>query len=170
MMFLLLALLIPFTIFAQPRYIEITADQVNIRVGPRTSSIVVSKARKGDVFELHRKEGRWYKIRMFSVDRRYVHRSFAKATPYVVSIPNQVAVRRDIFQALMRAEDRAEAEADRKYPLEDGYGRPISANIEKNLDYMRLLNDRYKLRVMHRFKGQPPIHGIIITEGLKKNW
>lgn len=168
--FFFLAVLIHSPIFAQAKYAKITANRVNIRAGPSTSSLIVAKARKGDVFELHGKERRWYKIRMFSLNWRYVHRSLAKATAYVVSMPNQVSVRRDIFRALVRAEGRAEVEADRRYPLEDRYGRPISGNMKKNIDHMWLLNDRYKLKVMHRFRVQPPIHGIIISEGIKKSW
>lgn len=165
-----LALLLPGTVLAQAKYVRITANRVNIRGGPGMSSPIVAKARKGDVFELHGKDGRWYRIRMFSMRWRYVYRSLAKAVPYVVSIPNQASLRRNIFRALVRAEDRAEEKADRKYPLEDRSGRPISGNIKRNIDYMWLLNDRYKLEVMHRFKVQPPIHGIVISEGVKKNW
>ena len=160
----------PSAIFAQAKYIRITANGVNIRAGVGTSSPIVAKGWRGDVFELHGREGKWYKIRMFSVDWRYVHRSLAEATPYVVSVPNQVSTRRDIFRALVRAEGRAEEEADRKYPVEDRSGRPIPWNVKKNIEYMWVLSDRYQLKVMHRFKVQPPIHGIVIHEGVKKNW
>lgn len=167
---LLVTLSIPQSNFAQPKYIEITANRVNIRVGPGTSFPVVGKTQRGDIFELHGTEGRWYRIRMFSVNWRYVHKSLAKLTPHAVSLPNRTSVRRAVFRALVDAEDRAEAKADRKYPLEDKHGRPIAGNLRKNIDYMWLLGDRYKLEVMHRFRVQPPIHDTIISEGVKKNW
>ena len=110
------------------------------------------------------------KIRLFSVNWRYVYRPLTEITPYVLSIPKRDSTRRDIFRALVKAEDRAEAKADRKYPLEDRGGRPISKNVKKNLDYMWLLSDGYKLEVMHRFRVAPPIHSIITREGIRKNW
>jgi hypothetical protein len=164
------AILGPSEVFAQPKYAKITADAVNIRVGPSLSSQIVSRARKGDVFELHGKEGKWYRIRLFSATLRYVSRSLAEATSFVASPPGEVSVRQSIFRALMRAEDRAEAEADRKYPLEDGRGRLIPGNVRKNIDTMWLLADGYKLQAMHRLQVQPPIHDKIIGEGIRKNW
>jgi len=166
----LLAGLLPCTSFAQTKYVRITTSRVNIRTAPSTASVIVGKARKGDVFELHGKEGKWYRIRMFTPEWRFVYRSLAEAAVYVVSGPSETSTRREIFRALIKAEDRAETEADRKYPLEDRQGRPLSRNLRKNIDYMWLLNDRYKLRVMHRFSAQPPIHENIISEGVRKNW
>jgi len=166
----LLAMSTASTVFGEAKYITIMANGVNLRAGPNTSSPVVAKAWKGDVFEFHGKDGKWYRLRIFSVNWRYVHRSLAEVTPYVVSTPNQSSIRREIFRALMKAEDRAEAKADQKYPLEDKYGRPISSNTKKNLDYMWVLSDRYKLEVMHRFRVQPPIYNIVLQEGIKKNW
>jgi len=166
----LLALLSPSAVLGETKYIRITADRVNIRASPSTSSPVVAKARKGDVFGLHGKEGKWFKLRMFSVDSRYVHRSLAEISSYVVSLPRQVSTRREIYRRLLDAEGRAETEADRKYPLEDRRGRPIPGNLNKNLAYMWLLSDRYKLEVMHTFRVQAPVHTVIISEGVKSNW
>jgi SH3-like domain-containing protein len=165
-----LLMVTPVAIFAQATYIRITANRVNIRTGPSTSYPIAAKARKGDVFEFHGREGKWVRIRLFSVNWRYVYRPLTEITPYVVSIPKRDSSRRDIFRALVKAEDRAEAKADQKYPLEDRAGRPISKNVKKNLDYMWLLSDGYKLEVMHRFRVAPPIHSIITREGIRKNW
>jgi len=161
---------IPPAILAQDRYIRITANRVNIRAGPSTSSVIVAKARKDDVFELHSMEGEWYKIRLFSVNWRYVHKSLAEPAFYVASIPGKASIRRGLFRALLQAENRAEANADQRYPLEGRAGRPIPGNIKRNMDYMRLLDDRYKLEVIHKFDVQPPIHDIIISQGVKYSW
>jgi hypothetical protein len=165
-----LAVLGPETVRPETEYAIITASRVNIRTAPSTSSGIVGKARKGDVFELHGKKGGWYRIRMFCPAYRYVHRSLVNPTPYVVSAPEKATTRRDIFVALVKAEDRAETEADRKYPVEDRRGRPVSGNVRKHLDYLWLLSDRYKLRVTHSYKVQPPIHDSIIQEGIKRRW
>jgi hypothetical protein len=168
--FSLLIALTPVSTFPQSRHVKITTNRVNVRGGPGTSSPIVAKARVGDVFELQGRDKKWYKIRMFSVNLRYVHKSLAEVIPYSVTPPKGVSTRRKIFKALVRAEDRAEQEADRRYPVENKYGRPISGNVKRNIDYMWLLSDRYKLEVMHRFKVQSPIHSIILDEGIKKNW
>lgn len=167
---LLGALLAPWTVVAGTEYVTITADRVNIRVGPDDRSAVVARAWRGDVFELHGKEGNWYRIRMFSANWRYVNRSLAEIIPYVVSLPEAASVRRKIFDALGRAEARAETKADRKYPVIDRHGRPVSRNVKQNIDYMWLLSDRFKLDVMHRFRVQPTVHDRIIREGIEKSW
>lgn len=161
---------IPSAVLPQGRYIRITANRVNIRAGPSTSSVIVAKARKDDVFELHGMEGAWYKTRLFSMKWRYIHKSLAEPDFYVASIPDRTSTRRGLFRALLQAENRAEAKADQRYPLEDRSGRPIPGNMKRNMDYMRLLDDRYKLEVIHKFNVQPPIHNIIISQGVKYNW
>ena len=152
------------------QYAEITADRVNIRTGPATSSAIVAKARRGDVFEFHGREGNWYRIKMFSPNSRYVHRSLVQKAQYVHAVPNVVSIRRDIFQALVRAQNRADVKADETCPIQDRRGKPLSDNVRENLELMWLLTDRYKLHVMHTFEAQPPIHDIIIHEGIKKGW
>jgi hypothetical protein len=162
--------LTPSTTCGEVTYVEITANGVNLRAGPSTTAPVVGSAWKGDIFELQEKEGRWYKIKMFSVEGRYVHKSLAKATDYAVDLPNQIPIRRKIFRALMAAEDRAELKADRRYPLQDKAGRPLSGNVKRNIDYMWLLNDQYKLEVFQRFRVHPPIYDLLMREGIRKNW
>lgn len=169
-LFLLALVSIPFSAFGETKYIRITTNGVNIRSGPRTSFPIVAKGWEGDVFELQGRRGEWYKIRMFSVNWRYVHRSLAQVTSYSVSLPNRLSTRRKIFRGLVDAEDRAEDKADEMYPLENKSGRSIPGNMKKNIDLMWLLSDRYKLEVMHRFRVQPPIHEAIIGEGIKKGW
>ena len=152
------------------QYAEITADRVNIRTGPATSSRIVAKARRGDMFELHGREGNWYRIKMFSPDWRYVHRSLVQRAQYVHAVPNLVSLRRDIFQALVRAQNRADVKADETCPVQDKHGKPLSENVRKNLALTWLLSDRYQLHVMHRFAVQPPIYDSIMHEGIKKGW
>ncbi len=167
---LYLAVLIPVSALGEAEYLKITANGVNIRSGPKTSFPIVAKAWEGDLFEFHGKEGQWYKVRMFSVSWRYIHKSLGQVAPYSVSIPKKLSTRRKIFRAFVEAEDRAERKADEIYPLENKWGRPIPGNVEKNIDFMWLLSDRYKLEVAHRFRVQPSIHDAIISEGIEKGW
>ena len=57
-------------------------------------------------------------------------------------------------------EDKAQADADKKYPND----------FSKNIDYFRLLCDKYKLEIMNKYKFQPPTYRNLILEGTKKNW
>lgn len=162
--------LVPSTILADVDYIEVVGKVVNVRIGPGTSSDVIVQARKGDIFELRGQEGEWYKIAMFSGEWRYIYKPLAKKATYTLLLPTSISTRRSIFRALSSAEDRSQAEADRKYPMADRYGHPISDNMERNIDYMRLLDDRYKLGVFHQFGVQPPIYIKLIVEGVEKEW
>jgi SH3-like domain-containing protein len=148
------------TIVAQ--FIEITGNIVNIRTGPSTSTTIVAQAKKGDIFELKGEINGWYKINMFSGEYRYIHKSLAKLTTYTISLPSSASIRQKIFSLIGEAEDRAMDEADQKYPMN------ISNNIDQNIDYERLLIDKYKLTIFHEFKVQPVIYRELIVEVIKE--
>ena len=148
--------------YGQKTYIEISRPQVNVRAAAGTSSALVVKARGGDVFELEGETGRWYIIHMFSGDSRYVHKSLAKEARYSPLAPEDAGARREIFQAWLEAEKKVEEEADRRYSPDQ--------NLEKNIEFGRILSDRYKLEVIHRFKIQPPLYRRIAIEGFQKGW
>ena len=143
-------------------YIEINKRKVNIRLSPSTSSRVVTRAKNGDIFELKSESRQWYKIHAFSGDLRYVHKSLAKKVRYEPESPENLSTRRELFKAWIKAQYRAEKEAALKYlPGND---------LKKHIKYKRILDDQYKLGVMHQFKVQPPIYRRIVIEGFQKGW
>lgn len=144
------------------RFIEITGNTVNIRTGPSTSTTIVALAKKGDIFELKGEINGWYKINMFSGEYRYVHKSLAKLTTYTISLPSSASIRQEIFNLIGEAEDRSMDEADQKYPMN------IPNNIDQNIDYERLLIDKYKLTIFHEFKIQPVIYKELVVEVIKE--
>ncbi len=144
------------------RFIEITGNTVNIRTGSSTSTAIVAQARKYDTFELEGEINGWYEIYMFSGEYRYVHKSLAKLTTYTISLPSSASIRQRIFNLMGEAEDRAMDEADQKYPLN------IPNNIYQNIDYQRLLIDKYVLTIFHEFKVQPAIYIELIVEVIKE--
>jgi hypothetical protein len=150
------------TLWSVTRYIEIVKGSVNIRAGTTTRSRIVAKARRGDVFELRGEEGRWYEIHLFSTSFRYVHKSLARTTRYAPEVPAEIETRQEFFRGWIEAGNRARQEADRRYPPD--------RNLERNLEYYQLLNDRYKLDLMHRFKLLPPVYRRIAIEGHQKGW
>jgi len=143
-------------------FVEITGNTVNIRTGPSTSTTIVTQAKKGDIFELEGETKGWYKINMFSGEYRYVYKSLAKPTTYAISLPSSASIRQKIFNLLGEAEDRAMDEADQKYPMN------IPNNTNKNIDYERLLIDKYKLTIFHKFKVQPVIYRKLIVEVIRE--
>ena len=140
----------------------ITGEKVNIRFSPNTASLIITQAKKGDIFELSGKTGDWYRIYMFSGMFRYVYSKLAKPFSGKIFLPDSIESRKDIFLAIENAEDRSISEADEKYP--------VSIDIITNIDYKRILQDRYKLDVMHKFNLQAPIERGISLEGVIKKW
>ena len=53
-------------------------------------------------------------------------------------------------------------DAEKKYP--------ISQNMNKNIEYSRILEDRYKLQIFHKYNIPPVAYMKILTEGAKRGW
>lgn len=151
-------------------YIQVIVKTVNIRTRPTTKSVIVVKARKGDVFELKGEKRNWCKITMFSGEYRYIYKKLTKKIKYNVNLPKSESTRKAIYKDTGEAENRAQEDADKKYPVSTRYGHSIDENINKNIDYMRLLNDRYKLRIIHNYGVKTPDYDEIVLEGMKKGW
>jgi len=102
---------------------------------------------------------------MFSGEYRYIHKSLCKKVNHTPLLPENEQIRKQLFIALFQAEGRAIEEADKKYPIQMN-----GQNINKNIDFNRLLDDRYKLAVFNRFNLQPTIYSKLIMEGATKRW
>ena len=150
------------TLFSADKHIQITGENVNIRLKNTTGSTLVAKAKKGNIFEFVSEKGNWFEINMFTGEYRYIHKSLGKIVSYVPVLPKSEATRKAIFHELGEAEDKAMLEADKKYPP--------SVDIYKNIDYCRILEDRYKLEIFNRYEVQPPIYTKLIVEGATKGW
>jgi uncharacterized protein YgiM (DUF1202 family) len=143
-------------------FIQISSRRANIRFGPTTGSPVVVTARRGDIFELKDETGDWYQIRMFSGESRYLHKSLAVKISYKPEAPRSFSRRRDIFKAFREIDAKMAEEADARYPPDK--------NLRRNLEYTQILEDRYKLEVIHQFDAQPPVYRSIVIEGNQKGW
>ena len=146
-------------IFGQ-NYIQVITSDVNIRFKPSSSSNVITQAKKGNIFELISKKGDWYEIAMFSGEFRFIHQTLCEKKDYVIAPTESEQLRKRIFSELIKAEDKATSDADKKYPND----------IYKNIDYNRILDDKYKLSVINSFDLQPPVYSKILIEGVKKKW
>ena len=156
------------TPIAQQQYIKLVADEVPIRFAPSPTSPLVATGRKGDIFELSTETPDWFEIYMSSGEGRFVAKSAAQVVEYKILLPDSRTLRQEIYLALRNAEQRSKADADRKYPqLPYRAHDPRTldawrAQDDMNIEYQRILNDRYKLEVMHQFNVQPPIYGSLI--------
>ena len=150
------------TAYSADQYVQVTGDNVNIRFSPSTSSQIVTVARKGDIFKLEGDEQDWYEISMFSGEYRYIHKSLGQELFYEPITPEGVSVRQQMYRAFRDLEGKAMAEADRRYPP--------TVDVMKNIGYSRILEDKYKLAVVHRLNIQAPIYTKIAVEGAEKNW
>ena len=71
---------------------------------------------------------------------------------------------------ILRAEGLAQEEADKLYPISD-FSRVLTSNMKINLDFRRVLSDRYRLRVaQQRNDFQLPAHTELRVEGVEKGW
>lgn len=143
-------------------YVEIRTRVANIRNAPRRGAGIVAKAVRKDVFQLEDEKGNWYAIHLFSAATRYVHKSVARPVAFAAELPQDSSVRRDIFAAWKKAEQRARDEADRS--------RPPDSNLKRNLRLKNLLNDRYKLKVFHDYRLRPAVYRRIVLEGYRRGW
>lgn len=146
-------------LFAQD-YVRVIESEVDIQLNPSSSSNVVAQAVKGNIFNLIEEKDDWYNVKMFSGEYRYIHKSMCEKIDYDLGVPESEELRKDVFLALLNVEDKAQREADKKYPND----------FAKNIDYNRALNDKFKLDVLNDYGLQPPVYLKIISEGVKKNW
>jgi SH3-like domain-containing protein len=144
-----------------PRFVE-TIRNANIRSGPSTRSTLVAASKKGDIFQLIKETDKWYIVRMFSGDTRYIFKSLARVTTYTPAMPDTIEERRDIFRGWIEADKTAQADADRRYPP--------NKNLKRNLNYLHLQADRKKLEITHKYRLQPPDLRRIVLEGNFKGW
>ena len=158
----LILLLLSGPLLSAAHYVEIRTRVANIRNAPRRGAGIVAKAARNDVFQLEDEKGNWYAIHLFSGATRYVHKSVARPAAFLAEVPQDSSVRRDIFAAWKKAEQRARDEADRR--------RPPGRNLKRNIRLKNLLNDRYKLKVFRDFRLPPAIYRRIILEGNRRGW
>ena len=97
---------------------------------------------------------------MFSGEYRYINKSICEKTYANISLSDNVQQKKTVFIALRNVEDKAQVDADKKYPND----------FSKNIDYFRVLCDKYKLEIMNKYNFQPPTYTDLILEGAKKNW
>lgn len=83
--------------------------------------------------------------------------------------------RKELFRAIVTAEDRADADAQRMYPLSDplkpGYSQAKArAKVRKQADARNTLGEKYKAEVARKYGVTEEQLQDISVEGIEKNW
>ena len=158
-LFIIIYLGLNYSLFSQ-EYIKVNIDEVNIRFSSNNSSAFVAKGMKGDIFKLEETKGEWYAFYICSGEYRYIHKSSVQLINSIPLLTSSVETRKKLFKELFRVEGKAIEEADLKY----------SNDLDKLIDYQRILEDRYKLIVFRNFSIPTPYYNKIITEGATNKW
>jgi hypothetical protein len=142
------------------QYIRVNKNGVNIRVAPSPSGALVSPANEGDVFVLKGISGEWFEVAMFSGEYRYLHSSLATRVDSVPALPAAAETRKAACFELVRAQDRAVAESQQRFP----------ADFSSRIDLERLLYDRYELPIFQKHGIAPAHSAKLVVECAKNNW
>ena len=88
--------------------------------------------------------------------------------------------RKEIWDAIIKAQDRAESDAEEKYPMNSNHPNYWSGNTfleekfkeisYKHIDYKKTLMLKYEEEVRTQFKITEAIADSITSEGMKENW
>ncbi len=140
-------------------YIQVTSSEVNIRENASSSSTLVGQSDNGRIFELEGEESGWYKVLITSGEYRYIHSSLCKKVDYSITLPSE-SIQRSLFKTLRIAEDKATVCAYKKYP----------SDKMKNIDYQRILDDKFKLEVFINLDLHPTIYSEVISNGAMERW
>lgn len=157
--FIVIFNLIIYPLFSQ-EYIKVMKSDVEIHSEPSTTSIVIAKTKDGIIFELKNVKELYFVIVMFSGEYRYIEKASCEKVNFDISIPENEKLRKTVYKSFLKAEDQALRQADKKYP----------SDFSANIDYSRILNDRYKLKILIDNNLQPPVYSKIISEGSEKQW
>ena len=122
------------------KHIALNTFDVNIRTGPGTDFYVVCSADKGEIFELVGENGDWLEIKMFSEDKRFVHRDmvyFLKefVPGHNMNLPEKQKIR-EIQKAAQWAKAVSSQEADEIIPKvinEERYNNFRNICFDKNM-------------------------------------
>lgn len=142
------------------QFLLVTAKSATIRAAPNSGSTGVVSAHAGDIFKLEGDKDGWYQISMFGGEYRYIFHSLAQPIDTAPALPGDLDVRRRVFVELVHAQDRAVSQAQRRFP----------SDYSSEIDYERLLYDRYELPILERYHVTPARYTSLIVEGAKKNW
>lgn len=130
---------------AATRFLEVTATDTPIRYTKSERGEIVAQAARGDCFEYEGLDHGWHAIYLPSGELRYVARAGGTVTASCRAPVPSAAALHAAGKAAEAAESRAMREATARY-------RP---NTDREIDYERMLTDRYELAILRRYGVAP---------------
>jgi hypothetical protein len=150
-------------------YVVLHHSGVNIRTGPKTTTIVIGEASKGELYHFVDERGSWYVIEMFAGEQRYISKSLSSrlqeshiVQQHYYVLPPEEEKRRDLYKRIHRAKERALREAQEIIPA--------TLDEERHSKYRKILEDRYILKAFQNREVPPGLYRKLIEEAQNNNW
>lgn len=140
--------------------VKVIKNRTKIYAKPNKKSFLIGKAKKGDIFTLDEIIDEWFRVFMFSGEYRYIHKKRAKEVNEIPDLSKSDNELKKIFCDLVRAQDKATYEAVKKYPN----------NLDLQIYFERMLDDRYELVVCHKNKLSPSNYNDLNGEVMARGW
>jgi hypothetical protein len=146
-------------------YVVLIHSGVNIRFRPSTSSIVIGKASKGQLYHFFGEAENWYKITLFTGEVRFISKSLSAklneteiVPQHYFILPSSETEQKDIYRRVLRAKTRAKREAEEIIPA--------SLDMEKHKTYYKILCDRYILEIFQNHQVHPALYDKLKNMGI----
>ncbi|MDD5132645.1 MAG: hypothetical protein PHH44_08305, partial [bacterium] len=150
---------------AEYSYIFINAPYAEIRAIPDTASQALLIALKGDVFKYNGQQKGWYHITTFSGETRFVRKSLCRGSNTAPQLPAKESARRDIYDIIIDAKDRAMTDTNAKYPAVKS-----QTELQEKIFYQQTVEEKFILEIFHKYKIQPATYLTLLSEAISKNW
>ncbi len=150
---------------AEYGYVVITAPTAEIKSAPDDSAQSLLLGLKGDVFKYNGQQKDWYHILTFSGETRFVRKSLCQGSNTTPQLPASEAKRRDIYDSLIDAKDRAMTDTNTKYP-----SIKSQAELQEKIFYQQTVEEKFILEICHKQKIQPATYLTLLSEAISKNW
>ncbi|MDD5491436.1 MAG: cell envelope integrity protein TolA, partial [bacterium] len=150
---------------AEYGYVIINAPYAEIRAIPDTAGQALLIALKGDVFKYNGQQKGWYHILTFSGETRFIRKSLCRGSNAAPQLPAKESARRDIYDTLIDAKDRAMTDTNARYPSVKS-----QAELQEKIFYQQTMEEKFILEIFHKYKIQPATYLTLLSEAISKNW
>ncbi|MBI5554634.1 MAG: hypothetical protein HY920_02110 [Elusimicrobia bacterium] len=146
-------------------YIIIKTSYAEIKAVPDLGAPALLIALKGDIFKYNGQQKGWYNILTFSGETRFVRKSLCRGSNITPQLVKDESRRRDIYDSIIDAKDRAMSEANAKYP-----SIKSQSELQEKIFYQQTAEEKFILEVFHKYRIQPVTYLTLLSEAISKNW
>ncbi|MDD5258392.1 MAG: SH3 domain-containing protein [bacterium] len=150
---------------AEYSYVVINAPYAEIKPVPDTNAQALLIGLKGDVFKYNGQQKGWYHVLTFSGETRFVRKTLCRGSNIAPQLPSGESKRRDIYDSLIDAKDRAMTDTNIKYP-----SIKSQSELQEKIFYQQTVEEKLILEICHQNKIQPATYLTLLSEAIAKNW